>query len=190
VDCVVGPWGQWEPCEEGLQSRSRPVTIDKSGNGKDCPILTDTQTCHPECAIKTKADFYIASYNKQLVSSTSVIGNDVEVAEVEIVTGPRNGILEFTSDGSFNYTPSLNWCGTDTFVYKAINEDCFSSETVTITTTCGCGTTVGYYSCTLDLTQASTQCVLPGGQVVVVPNLAGYKRVILKLSAKPSYKTK
>lgn len=190
VDCVISPWGAWGPCEDNVSTRSRSIVISNSGNGKQCPELTETQTCFPECTVKTKADFYVTAYNKQLVASKSVLANDFEAVAAEIVDEPSNGRIEFINDGLFKYTPSLNWCGTDTFTYKALNKDCYVQETVTITTTCGCGSTVGYYSCTLDLTQASTQCVLPGGQVVVVPNAEGYKRVVLRLSAKPSYKTK
>jgi hypothetical protein len=34
-------------------------------------------------------------------------------------TSPSNGSLTFNSDGSFSYTPSAGWSGTDTFTYTA-----------------------------------------------------------------------
>ena len=36
-----------------------------------------------------------------------------------VVTQPANGTLTLNADGSFTYTPDLNFTGADTFSYKA-----------------------------------------------------------------------
>ena len=39
-----------------------------------------------------------------------------------LISSPLNGDLVFSDDGSFTYTPSPEWCGTDTFTYLVKNE--------------------------------------------------------------------
>lgn len=47
---------------------------------------------------------------------------------------PVNGTIVLNADGSFTYTPNANFHGTDTFVYRAVDEtDAFDEATVTIT---------------------------------------------------------
>ncbi len=191
VDCVVSSWSDWGPCVSNVQTKTRSVVIPPSGKGQACPTLTQTQSCGNECdnVIKTKADFYVAYYNKKLVAK-SILSNDKNVETVSIDTNPQNGELLFNQDGTFTYTPNTNYCGTDTFVYKAINDKCYAMQEVVITTTCGCGALVETVTCNLDLKQSSTKCQLPNGKVVTVANIPGYTKVILNISAKPTYKKK
>ena len=74
------------------------------------------------------------------VPAPGVLGNDTDpdgdsfTATAE--TSPVHGTLVLTSDGSFTYTPALNWNGTDSFVYKAVDEHGKSaSASVSITMT-------------------------------------------------------
>ena len=43
-------------------------------------------------------------------------GNPLTAA---VVTRPTHGTLALNADGSFTYTPALNYNGTDSFTYKA-----------------------------------------------------------------------
>ncbi|MBB3991084.1 Ig-like domain-containing protein [Croceicoccus naphthovorans] len=45
----------------------------------------------------------------------------------EVVTGPAHGTLNLTADGSFTYTPSGTYFGTDKFTFRALNEDGYSN---------------------------------------------------------------
>ncbi|MCS6978295.1 MAG: tandem-95 repeat protein [Gemmatales bacterium] len=49
-----------------------------------------------------------------------------------LVTGPEHGSLELRSDGTFRYTPQADFHGTDSFTYRAINDE-GQSEPVTVT---------------------------------------------------------
>ena len=67
----------------------------------------------------------------------SVSQNDVTSGDGgnvwSVVTPPSNGTLLFNTDGSYTYTPNLNYSGDDSFTYKLCdaNGDC-SQAVVTI----------------------------------------------------------
>src|SRR5204863_4675580 len=52
-----------------------------------------------------------------------VLGNDTDVdgnlLTAMVVTQPAHGTLTVNADGSFTYTPALNFNGGDSFTYKA-----------------------------------------------------------------------
>jgi len=51
--------------------------------------------------------------------------------------GPAHGTLTLNPDGSFTYTPAENFCGEDSFTYKAYDGALYSNvATVTIHVTC------------------------------------------------------
>ena len=50
-----------------------------------------------------------------------------------LVSGPANGTLALNADGSFTYTPTTGFSGSDSFVYKANDGSLESEATVTIT---------------------------------------------------------
>src|SRR6266850_1176965 len=57
------------------------------------------------------------------VNATGVLANDSDVdgdpLNAVLVSGPTHGTLTLNSDGSFSYTPALNYNGPDSFTYKA-----------------------------------------------------------------------
>ncbi|MEY4614072.1 MAG: hypothetical protein RL179_2045, partial [Planctomycetota bacterium] len=57
------------------------------------------------------------------VSAPGVLGNDIDVdgdpLTSILVSGPSHGLLSFNANGSFSYTPDLNYNGPDSFTYKA-----------------------------------------------------------------------
>jgi hypothetical protein len=48
-----------------------------------------------------------------------VIGNDVNVYGVAVLTPPTKGTLTLNTNGTFTYVPNIGWTGGDTFVYQA-----------------------------------------------------------------------
>jgi hypothetical protein len=68
-----------------------------------------------------------------LVNDTDINANNVLTAI--LVSGPANGVLTLNADGSFTYTPNLNFNGSDSFTYKANDAvlDSLAAATVTIT---------------------------------------------------------
>jgi len=71
------------------------------------------------------------------IDAPGVLANDSDpegdALSTTVVTGPANGTLTMNADGSFVYTPSANFAGTDTFVYAAGDGTDAENATVTIT---------------------------------------------------------
>ena len=58
-------------------------------------------------------------------------GNNLSLSTAP-VSGPSHGALTLHSDGSFEYTPNVNFTGTDSFVYE-VQDDNGRSDTATVT---------------------------------------------------------
>jgi len=89
-------------------------------------------------------DSYNATEDTQLVVlvAAGVLFNDTDVEGNSLtavkLTNPTNGTIdEFLSDGSFKYTPAANYCGTDSFTYKA-NDSLADSGSATVTINVAC----------------------------------------------------
>jgi hypothetical protein len=69
-------------------------------------------------------------------TDVGVLGNDVDPEGVplsaEVVSPPANGNLSLASDGTFTYTPSVNFEGFDSFDYRAFDGGLYGTGTVTI----------------------------------------------------------
>jgi FtsP/CotA-like multicopper oxidase with cupredoxin domain len=85
-------------------------------------------------------DAYSTKEDKALtVPAPGVLANDTDINANNILTailvsGPANGKLTLNPDGSFTYTPNLNFNGTDSFTYKA-NDGVADSNVATVTIT-------------------------------------------------------
>jgi subtilisin family serine protease/subtilisin-like proprotein convertase family protein len=83
-------------------------------------------------------DSYSVSWNRRLqVATPGVLGNDSDPNEdpltAVLVGGPSSGSLAFNANGSFIYTPTTGFVGTDTFTYQASDGELLSNlATVTI----------------------------------------------------------
>jgi len=83
-------------------------------------------------------DAYLATNGQPLVvAAPGVLQNDVDPdgdpLTATLVDGVSHGTLELAADGSFRYTASGNFVGTDTFTYRAFDGDLTSAvATVTI----------------------------------------------------------
>ena len=89
-------------------------------------------------APEAKDDAYILDEDTSLtVTDSGVLANDIDAdgdaLTATLVSGPTSGTLELHDDGSFTYTPSVNFSGTDSFVYAAGDGTTASEATVNIT---------------------------------------------------------
>jgi hypothetical protein len=83
-------------------------------------------------------DTYSIPENGALViAAPGVLSNDsdanCEALTVSAYTTPAHGTLALSLDGSFAYTPTLNYDGVDSFTYDASDGVLDSTATVTIT---------------------------------------------------------
>ena len=80
-----------------------------------------------------------ATVNEDAVlNGSTVLANDtdtdIDALTAVLLTGPSHGTLVFNSDGSYTYTPTANFNGTDSFTYQA-NDGTLNSNVATITIT-------------------------------------------------------
>jgi len=105
-------------------SNEATVTIEVSADN-DAPVAVN--------------DHYAAEEDTALViDAPGVLSNDTDVENdflfAILETEPAHGILVLQPDGSFTYTPDLNFSGTDTFTYLTQDEvEISAPATVTIT---------------------------------------------------------
>ena len=73
------------------------------------------------------------------VGAPGVLSNDNDAADVStsltvvLVSGPSHGVLTLNPDGSFNYTPTANFNGNDSFTYKTVDAANAESNVATVT---------------------------------------------------------
>jgi VCBS repeat-containing protein len=68
-----------------------------------------------------------------LANDSDVDGDTITVDSYTVA--PQHGTIILNADGSFTYTPDDNFFGTDSFVYKIIDGNPFSSDEATVTIT-------------------------------------------------------
>ena len=82
-----------------------------------------------------------ASTTEETAVSGAVLGNDLDIEPGTTLTatldaGPANGTVTLAANGTFTYTPAVNFSGTDSFTYTASDGAAVSNvATVTITVT-------------------------------------------------------
>ncbi|MFV1967566.1 MAG: cadherin-like domain-containing protein, partial [Pirellulaceae bacterium] len=91
------------------------------GGGKAVLITTDAIVNKPPVAMN---DTYNVNEDQMLtVTAAGVLDNDTDPdgnsLTSALVSGPANGTLDLSSDGSFTYTPNSNYNGADRFTYNA-----------------------------------------------------------------------
>jgi len=79
-------------------------------------------------------DQYTVDKNGVLnVTGNGVLVNDTGASNVQRITLPTHGTLDFHTDGSFQYTPVRDYTGPDSFTYEAVNDGGISAANVVIT---------------------------------------------------------
>ncbi len=114
---------------------------DAAGNGNTASTSTDnTVTYVPNTPPTANPDAYSTTQDTPLtVAAPGVLSNDSDpdagnTITAVLVSGPTNAAsFTLNADGSFSYTPTAGFTGTDTFTYKARDNFNADSNTVTVT---------------------------------------------------------
>ena len=116
-------------------------TYKANDGSADSNTVTVTITVVPQNdAPVAAADTYATDEDAPLtVGAAGVLGNDTDTEGSALiaseVSGPTHtAIFTLHADGSFDYTPTANYNGSDSFTYKA-NDGTDNSNTVTVTIT-------------------------------------------------------
>jgi VCBS repeat-containing protein len=138
-----------------FQAAGKPG-LDVSGNGRGSNTLTGRFTVldvvrnanqdnvlsfaaafeqHSEGATPALVGWII--FNSTFGAGGGVLANDTDVEGdlllgAALVSGPSHGSLSFKGDGTFTYTPSANFNGTDSFTYRT-NDGRADSNVATVT---------------------------------------------------------
>ncbi|PYR92017.1 MAG: hypothetical protein DMF84_14655, partial [Acidobacteria bacterium] len=110
------------------------------GTASDSFVLTVTAVNHAPVAAN---DTYSVNEDTKLtIAAPGVLGNDSDpdagdtrTALLVAASGPTSGTLTVNADGSFAYTPNLNFNGTDSFKYQAKDAAGALSNSATVTIT-------------------------------------------------------
>ncbi|HEY9089439.1 MAG TPA: Ig-like domain-containing protein [Anaerolineaceae bacterium] len=100
---------------DGTLNSALPATVNLTVNAvNDAPVAV--------------ADTYSTPEDTPLVvTAPGVLNNDTDIDSTGLTAvlsaGPAHGSLALNSDGSFTYTPSLNYTGPDSFTYRASDGD-------------------------------------------------------------------
>jgi len=106
-------------------------TATFSNDGASCSMAAHSPF---EVPVATN-DHYSTPYNTKLTQRTSVLQNDTgNSITVTGHTNPAHGSLIFNSDGTFTYTPTKGFSGTDSFTYT-ITDSSGRTATATVTIT-------------------------------------------------------
>jgi VCBS repeat-containing protein len=104
-----------------------------NNNAAAFPILVDTAPLAADDSYSTAEDTPLA------VAAPGVLANDSDPdgdpLEAALVTDVSNGTLAFNADGSFTYTPDLNYNGPDQFTYSAGDGYLTTTATVSLDVT-------------------------------------------------------
>jgi len=91
--------------------------------GSGVPITATTTVQVYDDDVGAADDSYTVYEESQLfVNSPGVLANDTGFSlSAVLVSPPANGTLTLNANGSFTYTPAPNFCGYDTFTYRAMS---------------------------------------------------------------------
>jgi VCBS repeat-containing protein len=117
----------YQVCDTGTPSLCHPATV----------TMTVTVTNDPPVAVD---DSYATDEDSPLtVLAPGVLANDSDPDSDPLTavwdSGPANGTLTLNEDGSFDYTPDVDFAGQDSFAYLAYDGSVSSVITATVTIT-------------------------------------------------------
>ena len=105
----------------------------------DTITVTITVESVSDAPVATADSYSVDENNELTVSATDgVLDNDTDAdgdsLSITLVTDVSYGDLTLNDDGSFSYTPDVNFAGTDSFTYY-VSDGSLTSSTVTVTIT-------------------------------------------------------
>ena len=126
------------PNFNGTDTFSYRASDGESISGVATVSITVTAVNDPPVAVNDVGS--TAESTPLVVDAPGVLGNDSDVEGEELTAVlfilPGNGTVTLNVDGSFSYTPYLNFNGIDTFSYRASDGESMSEvATVSITVT-------------------------------------------------------
>lgn len=137
----------WDAAD-GLLDGSTGVNTSTNGGNASFSSATETASIlvlavndHPIATADSYSIGEDGTLNEPV--GTGVLANDTDIDGplpllATLISGPSHGALALQTNGSFSYTPTANYFGSDAFTYKVQDsEGAFDVSTVTLTVTPG-----------------------------------------------------
>jgi hypothetical protein len=117
--------------------RARDVTNLQSAN---TALVTITVTPVNDPPVAVNDAFSTPEDTQLVIAAPGILGNDTDIdgplpLTAVLEAGPSNGSLTLNANGSFTYTPNLNFNGADSFTYRARDGANASSNIATVSIT-------------------------------------------------------
>ena len=136
--------GEPDPGTYALYAQATDNDGDRSAEGEGAEFTVVVTVRDNEAPVAADDSYEVDQGGALLVPAAGVLANDEDAdgdpMTAALVTGPANGSLALNADGSFDYTPSDGFTGTDTFTYIANDGFEDSNEalvTITVVNTSG-----------------------------------------------------
>jgi uncharacterized repeat protein (TIGR01451 family) len=123
-----------------LAGGSHSISASYAGDARFAPsqaaaVTVHVESAHPGGPVAVPDVYRMLARTTLAVSSPQGVlrndlGADNRTAQARLVHGPAHGRLVFRTDGTFQYLPSANFQGTDTFTYMASDREGNSAPTV------------------------------------------------------------
>jgi hypothetical protein len=145
IDCFVSDWGDWGPCINGVETRTRTILVSPANGGESCPVLTDVRPCTvPEYTIlPSTISFFvnsIATTNQSTTITVNIASAKFRIG-VKVTSGNAtatftiniNGIIKTVSTTSDGYAYSSDF---------TLTQGSYNSTSLTLTVAPESGTAV------------------------------------------------
>ena len=132
-DGTVVAWGSNNMGQASVPVGLRDVTAISGGDTHSLALVQVASVNHYPSALD---DSYSTYQNTALtIAAPGVLANDTDedgdLLSAVLVSGPVHGTLTLNAEGSFIYTPTANYGGTDSFTYK-VNDGELVSNIATV----------------------------------------------------------
>ncbi|NQT40002.1 MAG: tandem-95 repeat protein [Planctomycetes bacterium] len=120
----------------GDRETSEPATVTIAvSNTNDPPqAVDDERDCQQNQALEVSSRSGLLADDGDLDPDIN-IDPGVDELVVTLVDGPTHGSLTLEPDGSFEYTPAVDFLGEDTFTYRVTDQSKITSDPATVTIT-------------------------------------------------------
>ena len=118
--------GVWSYAPSGLADGTHTIVATEfvyGINATTVPLGTASLTfvldSHPAVATGPYSETYVAMSGQTLAATAAdgVLANDEAATTTTVQVAPGHGALQLNADGSFAYTPTAGYAGTDSFAY-------------------------------------------------------------------------
>lgn len=119
IDCLVSDYGDWGPCINGSQTRTRTILVSPANGGESCPVLTDVRTCtiQPFTIVPDRASYYVQSTNTAFLNTVITVNSGTAKFKLGVRVASGAG----TATGKLNIAGNI-WTvngTTSDFVYSS-----------------------------------------------------------------------